>query len=474
MKVFPLNIKIGALDDFTHTFAKLSNKMNRLGKKATQLGKKLTTSVTLPIVALGAFSIKSAADIEQMTVALEGMAGGAEGAKNLMKELMQFSASTPFQLEGISDAARMLLATEKIRVEELQDALTVAGDIAAGSKAEISEIAFVMSKAASKGRADMEILNMFLERGIPIMGALERQTGAQGKALEKMVSGGKISFDILFRAMRSLRDEGGVFESMMAKQSVTIKGLLSTLSDNFKLATASIGDSIVKTTKFQDRITSLTKAIQGFTEWFNGLPPIVQEIAVWSAIFAAGLGPIIFGLGQILIGVAALIAFSAQLAIIWGAILVAAPWIALVALLVGLVAVFTKLQMMAGGFGNALMVVGGVILDFILTPLKLVLTALSKIGKFLKMDVSGLDGIINYSFGEAAANRAVNSQGGAGLTTGAANAIKTQADGTTTNKSQADINVKFDNMPKGARTEVATKSNANVSVDQGVSMGDNY
>ena len=123
---------------------------------------------------------------------------------------------------------------------------------------------------------------------------------------------------------------------------------------------------IVKTTKFQERITSLTGAIQGFTTWFNGLPPIVQEIAVWSAIFAAGLGPVIFGIGQILIGIAAMIALSAQLAVIWGAILVVAPWIAIVALLVALGVVFTKLQTMAGGFGNALMVVGGVILDFIL------------------------------------------------------------------------------------------------------------
>jgi len=471
MKVFPLNIKIGALDDFTKTFAKLSNKMNRLGKKAVQLGKKMTTAVTLPIVALGAFSIKSAADIEQMTVALEGMAGGAEGAAKLMEKLMAFSASTPFQLKSISDAARMLLATEKISVEELQDALTVAGDIAAGSKAQISEIAFVMSKAASKGRADMEILNMFLERGIPIMGALERETGKQGKALEKMVSSGKISFDVLYRAMRTLREEGGVFEDMMAKQSVTIKGLLSTLSDNFKLATASIGASIVKTTKFQERITSLTGALQDFTVWFNGLPPIVQEIAVWSAIFAAGLGPVIFGVGQILIGIAAMIALSAQLAVIWGAILAIAPWLALVAMLVGLAAVFTKLQMMAGGFGNALMVVGGVILDFILTPFKLVLIALSKVGKFLKMDVSGLDGIINYSFGQAAADRAVAGQQ---EPIGANNAIKVQSVASVPANSQADINVKFDNLPKGARTDVATQSNANVSIDQGVSMGENY
>jgi len=471
MKVFPLNIKIGALDDFTHTFAKLSNKMNRLGKKASRLGKKMTTAVTLPIVALGAFSIKSAADIEQMTVALEGMAGGAEGAARLMKELMEFSASTPFQLQGISDAARMLLATEKISVEELQDALTVAGDIAAGSKSQISEIAFVMSKAASKGRADMEILNMFLERGIPIMGALERQTGKQGKALEKMVSGGKISFDLLYRAMRTLREEGGVFEDMMSKQSVTIKGLLSTLSDNFKLATASIGMSIVKTTKFQERITSLTGTIQGFTKWFEGLPPIVQEIAVWSAIFAAGLGPIIFGIGQILIGIAAMIALSSQLAVIWRAILVVAPWLALAAMLVGLAAVFTKLQTMAGGFGNALMVVGGVILDFILSPLKLVLIALSKVGKFLKMDVSGLDGIINYSFGQAAADRAIM---GKQEPIGANNAITSAAALVAPEATKAEVNVKFDNLPKGARTEVVTQSNANVSVDQGVSMGDNY
>lgn len=468
MRAFPLNIKIGAIDNFTSSFANLSKKMNRLGKQASSLGRKMTVGLTAPIVGFGALSVKSAADIEQMTVALEGMAGGAEGAKNLMKELMDFSASTPFQLEGISNAARMLLATEKIRVDELQGALTVAGDIAAGSKAEISEIAYVMSKAAAKGRADMEILNMFLERGIPIMGALQRETGANQKALEKMVSAGQITYDKLYRSMRSLRDEGGVFENMMQKQSVTIKGLLSTLSDNFKLASASIGDSIVKTTRFQARITSLTESIQGFTKWFNALPPGLQEIGVWAAILIAALGPIIFGFGQLVIGMGVMVALAPQIAAGFAAITAAAPWLLLVGLLAGVAFLFIKLMDNVGGFKNAIILLGASITDGLLLPMRLVAKVWNKILGTFNMAPKWLTRFANGSITKGLAKRMQEEQGGP--TNDAAAAIKTQKEININNNSQADINVKFDNMPKGARPVVKSENNANVTIDQGVAM----
>ena len=86
----------------------LQKKVGRLGKSMRRLGTGLTAGVTLPLAGLGLMAIKKAADIETMTVAFESMLGSGEKATDMVKKLIDFTARTPFQLEGVGKAAKQL------------------------------------------------------------------------------------------------------------------------------------------------------------------------------------------------------------------------------------------------------------------------------------------------------------------------------------------------------------------------------
>ena len=56
------------------------------------------------------FGVKLAADAEQAKMAFEVMLHSASKAETMMRDLRKFAAATPFELPGITEAARALLA----------------------------------------------------------------------------------------------------------------------------------------------------------------------------------------------------------------------------------------------------------------------------------------------------------------------------------------------------------------------------
>jgi hypothetical protein len=94
-----------------------------------KIGKSLTTFVTLPILAIGAAAVKSAADMEMQQAAFETMLGSASKAEAMLKDLAKFAAATPFQLPDLAKGAKTMLAFG-IEAEKILPNLKQLGDIA--------------------------------------------------------------------------------------------------------------------------------------------------------------------------------------------------------------------------------------------------------------------------------------------------------------------------------------------------------
>ena len=88
--------------------------------------------VAKKIIDFGVASVNAAAKAEGLKSQLETLTGSASTANEIFQELVEFSASTPFQIEGITNTTKKLLsfgfAQDEI-IEKLQDL----GDVAAGS-----------------------------------------------------------------------------------------------------------------------------------------------------------------------------------------------------------------------------------------------------------------------------------------------------------------------------------------------------
>lgn len=286
----------------------LADMANRAGKRLREIGGAALTRITAPLGLIGGFALGASAKMEQLGVSFESMLSSADAAKHMVKDLADFSASTPFQLQGIGNAAKQLLSFG-VAQEDVMGRLKILGDIAAGSGSTLEDMAAIFGKAKAKGKAMTEELLQLSDRGIPVIDVLAKQMKVPKQAIFDLASKGKISFDILAKAMESMTQDGGIFANQMEKQSQTLAGKFSTLKDNIFIALGEIGDIMVKTFFVKEGMDGFTAWIQetiaSFKE-FAKANPILTKVAFVVAAVAAVAGPALIAIGLMASGFGAL------------------------------------------------------------------------------------------------------------------------------------------------------------------------
>ena len=291
-----LVVRIGAdTRNLNKELGKVQRTMRSMTSNFTALGRNMTRSITLPIVGMGAAAVKSAADLEKLEVSFISLTGGVRQAGQMMNQLNQFTAKTPFQIDAVAKSARQLIASGT-DISQVNEQLQFLGDIAATSGTSIDEIAAIFAKVNAKGKVELENLNQLAERGIPIFKALADATGLPADKL----GAGAVSVQQFNDVLKSFASEGGFAEGAMLRLSQTVSGKFSTALDNAKIAAASLGDQLLPfASQILDKFTALA---QKFTELDAG----TKRIAIAVGAVTAALGPMLVVLPQIVAGFAAL------------------------------------------------------------------------------------------------------------------------------------------------------------------------
>lgn len=236
------------------------------------------------------------------------MLGDVEAGIGLFNELQEFNFWTPFDIEQTSQAAKVLVSA-KVPLKDLTDYLTRFGDIAQGDAQKFQSYINAFSKASAKGKADMEVLNVFTDQGVQILDALGQQLGKTSAEIVKMASEGKISFQDLDNALNALASEGGLYYGTLEKAAMRLDAVQAGLQESVKSLKASFGQMLAPAvsavltvfTNLVDKINSspilkglLAAAIAAITVAVNALAvvAIVKLIASVKAatIAIAGLG----------------------------------------------------------------------------------------------------------------------------------------------------------------------------------------
>lgn len=303
---FPFFIKIKGIDEISGMLGSVQAKIRNMGKAMQKIGGNLTTKLSLPIAAFGGLALRSAGQIEQMGLSFQSMLGSADKSKVLVKELLDFTAKTPFQLQGVGSAAKQLLSAG-ISTDNLRGRLTQLSDVASGLGVSIEEVAKPYSKALQKGKASLEELYPLAERGAPILQVLADKFGTTKDVILKAASAGEITADVFAEAFKQMTTEGNVFFQASALQSKSLFGVFSTLKDNVSLALAEFGNEIIKTFDLKRFIDDMIGSVQELTKWFVALPDPVKDLSIKFAFFAALIGPALTALGFFSFGVSGII-----------------------------------------------------------------------------------------------------------------------------------------------------------------------
>lgn len=100
-----LKIVVTAVDNFTARFSKMASRAAEIGKRFEKVGKKVTRAVTLPIVALGAASVKAAADFEKgMSNVATLVDTNVESMERMGEEVLKISENVPVALDDLTSA----------------------------------------------------------------------------------------------------------------------------------------------------------------------------------------------------------------------------------------------------------------------------------------------------------------------------------------------------------------------------------
>ena len=295
-KLGDLVVRIGAdTRDLNKQLGRVQRNMRSMTSNLTSLGQSMTKAITLPLAGLGAMAVKSAADLEQLETSFVSLTGGVSEAADMMQQLNEFTAKTPFQIENVANAARQLIASGT-QIGDVNDQLQFLGDIAATSGVSIEEIAAIFAKVNAKGKVELENLNQLAERGIPIFKALAEATGLPADKL----GAGRVSVDQFNEVLKSFATEGGFAAGAMERLSQTAAGKFSTALDNLKIAGAEIGNLVLPA------VTKLLDLIVEMAQKFAATSQSTKALMLEVGLLVGAIGPMIVIVPKIIAGITGL------------------------------------------------------------------------------------------------------------------------------------------------------------------------
>lgn len=168
---------------------------------------------------------------QQLEVAFNTMLGSADKADALMAQLVRTAATTPFDLEGVAQGAKQLLAYG-MEAEKVNETLIRLGDIAAGLSMPLNDLVYLYGTTMAQGRLYTQDLNQFTGRGIPMIEELAKVFGVAESKVKDLVEAGRVGFPEVQKVIENLTGEGSKFGGLMEEQSKTISGQIRNIKDD--------------------------------------------------------------------------------------------------------------------------------------------------------------------------------------------------------------------------------------------------
>lgn len=292
------------------------------------------------------------ATVEQLQTSFEVMTGSAEKATNIVEQLKEIGANTPFEFTGLAETTQLLM-NYGFEAEDAIDKMQMLGDISQGSADKMNRIATAYGQMSSAGKVSLEDVKQMIEAGFNPLQEISQSTGESMASLYDRISKGTISIDEITASMERSTSAGGKYFQSMEKQSQTLNGQWSTAQDNFSNLLGSILEPISEllTNKILPAVNNFMSKLQekidnggldNFLNILKGILAVIVPLTAAVVVFksAMAIKGIIDGVKN---------SFTAL-----NAVMNANPILLIVSLIAGLVSGIMYLWNTNEGFRNAL------------------------------------------------------------------------------------------------------------------------
>lgn len=261
--------------------------------------------------------VKSASELQSLRSSFESLTGTVEATNVVMKTLYQYGKETAFDNKSIQATAKMFLANG-VAVQDLMGWMRNLGDLAGATGADLQGLALPITQAIGNGKMMTQDWYQIINQGaggfkkyiIAAMGA-----GHSIQTFGDDLSKGKVTADVLRKALQMASAEGGMAFQGAIKQSRTFNGRMSNLLETItnvgmKIVGVDAATGQVKAGGVFDKIS---KAVEDATNWLEKNKDKIQKIAdivinnFVPAVTAAGVALVAMKVGSF---VASMIQFA--------------------------------------------------------------------------------------------------------------------------------------------------------------------
>ena len=305
-------IEIELLDRISGGLDRVNKKMDALkehsdkAKKGLSGLENMSDRLKQSLMGLGlAFSMKGLVaevanvrgQFQQLEVAFNTMLGSADKADALMAQLVRTAAITPFDLEGVAQGAKQLLAYG-MEAENVNETLTRLGDIAAGLSMPLNDLVYLYGTTMAQGRLYTQDLNQFTGRGIPMIEELAKVFGVAESKVKDLVEAGRVGFPEVQKVIENLTGEGSKFGGLMEEQSKTITGQISNIEDAIasmfndmgKQSEGVINTTLSGVTYMVEHYEQMGRVLMGLVATYGTYRTACMTVAAVHSLITVGIG----------------------------------------------------------------------------------------------------------------------------------------------------------------------------------------
>lgn len=319
-------------------FADKCNKMSGAlsAIAAVQLGS-VFTGMAGGILNMGIASVQAAAQMRQYEIAFQTMLKSAEAGTQMLRDLQQFAAETPFDVPGVVSAGQQLMAFG-FKAEEIIPMLTNLGDAASGlglGTEGVSRLAYALGQMQTSGKLNAQDMMQLTSAGISAWDMLAQAAGKTVAEMKDLCSKGAIDSKAAVQTIvAGMNDQ---FGGMMAKTSDEVSGLLANIEETAGNTSAAVGKYLTEAFNIKgilkdvsDRLGEFQQKMQTATEQGKSMGDVIKECVPAPVIAAIGA----FAAVLVVVSVAAVATLGAVLGLSAGIVAIGAAIGAVAALVV--------------------------------------------------------------------------------------------------------------------------------------------
>jgi len=300
MAIGKLNLKLGVdVSNLDKELGKVERSMSRFGSNMQNIGSTLTQSLTLPIIGLGAASLKSFADIEKLQNGLIAIMGSSEEAGIEMEKLRKVAENPGLALPEVVKASASLQSVG-MNADAARETITQFGNAVAragGGAEQFDGVVLALSQISAVGKVTQEDLNQIKERLPEFARVMKEEFGVV--TAEGIRELGISSEEFIKRSVGALGN--------LERANGGLANTFDNLKDNVSASLAELGKAINETLNLESVVASFSAGLQRLVDGFKSLNPETQGFIVKAGLLVAALGPAIFIVGKLISTFSALI-----------------------------------------------------------------------------------------------------------------------------------------------------------------------